>query len=176
MFTLTFIAIQIAELLKCMLCHTGDLGSRLDTLDDIETEKNCPYPQIASLLLNSYHLFNSCWCTAWGLGNVNVSRSVTETMKVVRWNGWWRVIVNIVTQLWRNCTLRAESCIGSVSMTTRCYFDALIFIMPYFNTKTTLFTKQDNLYWTMPCVIIWKNLKTMTMSILPSQNIFEVNF
>jgi len=33
-----------------------DLGSRLDTLDDIETEKNCPYPQIASLLLNSYHL------------------------------------------------------------------------------------------------------------------------
>ena len=55
MFTLTFIAIQIAELLKCMLCHTGDLGSRLDTLDDIETEKNCPYPQIASLLLNSYH-------------------------------------------------------------------------------------------------------------------------
>ena len=56
MFTLTFIAIQIAELLKCMLCHTGDLGSRLDTLDDIETEKNCPYPQIASLLFNSYHL------------------------------------------------------------------------------------------------------------------------
>ena len=45
MFTLTFIAIQIAELLKCMLCHTGDLGSRLDTLDDIETEKSCPYPQ-----------------------------------------------------------------------------------------------------------------------------------
>ena len=38
-FTLTFIAIQIAELLRCMLCHTGDLGSRLDTLDDIETEK-----------------------------------------------------------------------------------------------------------------------------------------
>ena len=35
---------------------SGDLGSRLDTLDDIETEKNCPYPQIASLLLNSYHL------------------------------------------------------------------------------------------------------------------------
>ena len=56
MFTLTFIAIQIAELLKCMLFHTGDLGSRLDTLDDIDTEKNCPYPQIASLLLNSYHL------------------------------------------------------------------------------------------------------------------------
>ena len=55
MFTLTFIAIQIAELLKCMLSHTGDLGSRLDTLDDIETEKNCPYPQIASFLLNSYH-------------------------------------------------------------------------------------------------------------------------
>ena len=29
----------IAELLKCMLCHTGDLGSRhFDTLeDDIET-------------------------------------------------------------------------------------------------------------------------------------------
>ena len=38
-FTLTFKAIQIAELLKCMLCHTGDLGSRLDTLDDIDTEK-----------------------------------------------------------------------------------------------------------------------------------------
>ena len=93
---------------KCMLFHTGDLGSRLDTLDNIETEKNCPYPQIASLLLNSYHLFNSCWCTAWGLGYVNVSRSVTETMKVVRWNGWWRVIVNIVTLLWRNCTLREQ--------------------------------------------------------------------
>ena len=28
-----------------MLFHTGDLGSRLDTLDDIETEKSCPYPQ-----------------------------------------------------------------------------------------------------------------------------------
>ena len=53
--------------------------------------KNCPYPQIASLLLNSYHLFNSCWCTAWGPGYVNVSRSVRETAKVVRWNGWWRV-------------------------------------------------------------------------------------
>ena len=38
-FSLTFIAIQIAELLKCMLSHTGDLGSRLDTLDDIDTEK-----------------------------------------------------------------------------------------------------------------------------------------
>ena len=37
-FSLTFIAIQIAELLKCMLSHTGDLGSRLDTLDNIETE------------------------------------------------------------------------------------------------------------------------------------------
>ena len=37
-FRLTFIAIQIAELLKCMLSHTGDLGSRLDTLDNIETE------------------------------------------------------------------------------------------------------------------------------------------
>ena len=48
--------IQIAELLKCMLSHTGDQGSRLDTLDDIDTEKNCPFPQIASLLLNSYHL------------------------------------------------------------------------------------------------------------------------
>ena len=58
-FSLTFIAIQIAELLKCMLSHTGDLGSRLDTLDDIDTEKNCPYPQIASLLLNSYHLLYS---------------------------------------------------------------------------------------------------------------------
>ena len=39
-----------------MLSHTGDLGSILDTLDDIDTEKNCPYPQIASLLLNSYQL------------------------------------------------------------------------------------------------------------------------
>ena len=29
-FSLTFIAIQIAKLLKCMLSHTGDLGSRLD--------------------------------------------------------------------------------------------------------------------------------------------------
>ena len=35
----TFIAIQITELLKFMLCYSGDLGSRLDTLDGIETEK-----------------------------------------------------------------------------------------------------------------------------------------
>ena len=56
MFTLFFLAIQIAELLKLMFCHTGDLGSRLDTFDDIEREKNCPYPQIASSFLNSYHL------------------------------------------------------------------------------------------------------------------------
>ena len=33
---------------------SGDLGSRLDTLDDIETEKNCPYPQIASLQWNGW--------------------------------------------------------------------------------------------------------------------------
>ena len=56
-FSLTFIAIQIAKLLKCMHSHTGDLGSRFDTFDDID-KKNCPYPQIASLLLNSYHLFS----------------------------------------------------------------------------------------------------------------------
>ena len=37
--------------LRNKVCHTGDLGSKLDTLDDIETEKNWPYPQIASLLL-----------------------------------------------------------------------------------------------------------------------------
>jgi len=52
----TFIAIQIAELLKCMLCRTVDVGSELDTLDDIETEKNCPYPQI----INPYYLCNHC--------------------------------------------------------------------------------------------------------------------
>ena len=41
-FTLNFIANQLIELLKCILCHshTGNLGSRLDNLDDIETEKN----------------------------------------------------------------------------------------------------------------------------------------
>ena len=33
------IAIKIAELLKCMLCHTVDLSSRLDTLNDIESEQ-----------------------------------------------------------------------------------------------------------------------------------------
>ena len=31
--------VQIAELLKCMLSHTGDLGSRLDTLDNIDQKK-----------------------------------------------------------------------------------------------------------------------------------------
>ena len=45
-FSLTFIAIQIAELLKCMLSHTGDLGSRLDTLDDIDTEKTVHIPKL----------------------------------------------------------------------------------------------------------------------------------
>ena len=35
-FSLTFIAIQIAKLLKCMHSHTGDLGSRFDTFDDID--------------------------------------------------------------------------------------------------------------------------------------------
>ena len=33
------------------------LGSRLDTFDDIDTKKNCPYPQIASLILNLYHSY-----------------------------------------------------------------------------------------------------------------------
>jgi len=45
---------KIAALLKYLICYTGDLGSRLETFDNIETEKNCPDPQIASLLLNSY--------------------------------------------------------------------------------------------------------------------------
>ena len=31
--------LYVAEVLKCMLSHTGDLDSRLDTLDDIDTEK-----------------------------------------------------------------------------------------------------------------------------------------
>ena len=31
-------------------CNIGDLGSRLETLDNIETEKSCPYPQIVSSL------------------------------------------------------------------------------------------------------------------------------
>ena len=51
-FTFTIVAIQVAELLKNMLPHTGDLGSRLDTSDDIN-DKNCPFPQKASLLYNS---------------------------------------------------------------------------------------------------------------------------
>ena len=38
-FSLTFIDIQIAKLLKCIFSHTGDLGSRLDTLDDIDIKK-----------------------------------------------------------------------------------------------------------------------------------------
>jgi len=45
---------KVAALLKYLICYTGDLGSRLDTFDNIETEKNCSDPQIASLLLNSY--------------------------------------------------------------------------------------------------------------------------
>jgi len=64
------------------LCHTGDLGSRFDFLEDIESEKNSPYPLIASLPLNSYHLFNSCWEMARG-----TALSVIETVKVVRLNG-----------------------------------------------------------------------------------------
>ena len=45
-FLINFLAIQIAELLKCMLSHTGDLGSRLDTLDDIDTEKTVHIPKL----------------------------------------------------------------------------------------------------------------------------------
>ena len=53
-FTSTIVAIQVAKLLKYMLSHTGDLCSRLDTLDDIN-DKNCPFPQNASLLFDSNH-------------------------------------------------------------------------------------------------------------------------
>ena len=38
--------LQIAELLKCMLCHTGGLGSRPDTFDDIDTEKTVHIPKL----------------------------------------------------------------------------------------------------------------------------------
>ena len=57
-FSLTFIDIQIVELLKCMLSHTGDLGSRLDTLDNIDTEKTVHIPKLiqCSLKFISYHL------------------------------------------------------------------------------------------------------------------------
>ena len=40
------VVIQIIGLLKCMLSHTGDLGSRLDTLDDIDTEKTVHIPRL----------------------------------------------------------------------------------------------------------------------------------
>ena len=33
-------------------CDTSDLGSRLDTWNGDETEKNYPYPQLASLFLS----------------------------------------------------------------------------------------------------------------------------
>lgn len=39
----------------------------------LNQKKNSPYPQIASLPLNSYHLFNSCWDRARGLRYLSVS-------------------------------------------------------------------------------------------------------
>ena len=67
-FTLTFIAIQIAELLRCMLCHTGDLGSRLDTLDDIETEKNLSISPNCFLALKFISLNIQDWGTSMSPG------------------------------------------------------------------------------------------------------------
>merc|ERR1712198_516975 len=48
---------KIAALLKYLICYTGDWGSRLDTFDNIETEKKLSYCQIASLLLNSHQSY-----------------------------------------------------------------------------------------------------------------------
>ena len=70
MFTLTFIANKIAQLLKCILCHTGDLGSRLDTLDDIETEKLSISPNcfIALKFISLDQFFVVTWVVKYAHG------------------------------------------------------------------------------------------------------------